>query len=167
MKKLHLHIKTTILSIVDFFYPPFSRFIPQQTFRYAACGGTNTALDICLFFICYNYILKKQNLNLGAFTLSPHIASFFLSFCVTFPFGFYLSRYVIFQESDLKGRIQLFRYFVVIMGCIFLNYVFLKLFVDHLGWYPTPSKMLTTVFVVIFSYVSQTYFSFRKTETGE
>lgn len=162
MKRLHIFIKTKILALVDFFYPPFRKFIPLQTFRYAACGGTNTVLDIFLFFISYNYILKRQNVDLGFLTLSPHIASFFMSFCITFPFGFYLSRYVIFQESELKGHIQLFRYFLVIMGCILLNYIFLKLFVDMWGWYPTPAKMATTVFVVIFSYISQTYFSFKK-----
>lgn len=162
MKKLHIFVKTIILKTVDFFYPPFRRYIPHQTFRYAACGGTNTLLDICLFAFSYNFIFKKQNVHFGFITLSPHIASFFLSFCITFPFGFYLSRYVIFQQSVLKGRVQLFRYFLVIVGCILLNYIFLKLFVDQWGWYPTPSKIVTTVFVVIFSYISQTYFSFKK-----
>lgn len=161
MKEMHHIIRKNILALVDFFYPPFKKFIPLQTFRYAACGGTNTLLDIILFALSYNFILHKQNVDLGFVTLSPHIASFFMSFCVTFPFGFYLSRYVIFQESGLKGHIQLFRYFLVIIGCIFLNYVFLKLFVDHMGWYPTVAKIVTTVFVVIFSYISQTYFSFK------
>ena len=30
-----------ITKIVDFFYRPFSRYIPLQLFRYAACGGGN------------------------------------------------------------------------------------------------------------------------------
>jgi putative flippase GtrA len=162
MRRLHQKIKSSILHFVDFFYPPFKKFIPHQTFRYAACGGTNTVLDIFLFFIAYNYVFKKQNVHIGFITLSPHIAAFFFSFCFTFPFGFYLSRYVIFRESDLKGHTQLFRYFIVIVGCIALNYIFLKLFVDHWGWYPTPAKVVTTIFVVAFSYITQTHFSFRK-----
>lgn len=161
MKKVHQFVRGTILNFVDFFYPLFKKYLPLQTYRYAACGGMNTLLDICLFTIGYNFIFQKQNVALGIVTLSPHIASFLLSFCITFPTGFYLSRYVIFQESILRGRIQLFRYFLVVMGCLLLNYIFLKLFVDHFGWYPTPSKIITTVFVVIFSYLSQTYFSFK------
>lgn len=161
MYKLHRFIKTSVLKTVDYFYPPFKKFMPLQTFRYAACGGTNTLLDICLFTISYNFIFNKQNVHLKFVTLSPHIASFLLSFCFTFPFGFYLSKYVIFQESGLKGRVQLFRYFLVIAGCILLNYVLLKLFVDQWGWYPTPSKIVTTFFVVAFSYISQNYFSFK------
>jgi uncharacterized membrane protein len=99
--------------------------------------------------------------HLGFVTLSPHIASFLLAFTVTFPLGFYLSRYVVFRHSELRKRIQLTRYFLVVLGCIFLNYAFLKFFVEHLGWYPTIAKMVTTLLVVGFSYLSQTYFSFN------
>jgi putative flippase GtrA len=80
---------------------------------------------------------------------------------VTFPIGFYLSRYVVFQETSVKKTKQLAKYFTVVFGCLILNYAFLKLFVDVFGWYPTPSKILTTVFVVAFSYISQKNFTFK------
>ena len=163
MRQVHITLKKFILATVDFFYPPFKKYVPLQTFRYAACGGTNTLLDIILFAVSYNFIFNKHNVHLGFVTLSPHIASFMLSFCITFPFGFYLSRYVVFQQSTLNGRVQLFRYFIVILGCILLNYGFLKLLVDHWHWYPTPAKIFTTIFVVAFSYISQNYFSFKST----
>ena len=160
--KVHTFLKTTILRVVDFFYPLFRRFMPLQTYRYAACGGANTLLNIVLYFIIYNFILKKELVEFLFLTISPHIAAYLISFCITFPTGFYLSMYVIFPESYLKRRIQLFRYLLVALGCILLNYIFLKLFVDHLGWYPTPSLVVTTVFIIAFSYFSQRYFSFRK-----
>jgi putative flippase GtrA len=164
MLKIHLLIKKSILFMVDLFYPLFKKIMPLQTFRYAACGAINTVLDIGLFAINYNIIFKKQIVHLGSITLSPHIASLFLAFCITLPVGYYLNRYVVFQESGLSRRTQLFRYFIVTMICIALNYVLLKLFVDLFGWYPTPSKMLTTLVVVVFSYVSQTYFFFKTKE---
>lgn len=150
-----------ILRTVDLFYPVFRRFMPLQTYRYAACGGFNTALDICLFFISYNFILVKQPLELGFITIGAHIASFLMSFLVTFPIGFYLSRYVVFQETSVAKREQLGKYFMVVMGCLILNYLFLKIFVDVMGWYPTPSKIATTFFVVAFSYFSQKNFTFK------
>ncbi|MBA2745498.1 MAG: GtrA family protein, partial [Flavisolibacter sp.] len=82
-------------------------------------------------------------------------------FAFTFPVGFYLSMYVIFKGSYLKRRVQLFRYLLVIIGCMIINYIFLKIFVESLGWYPTPSQMITTGFVIIFNYFSQRFFSFR------
>jgi putative flippase GtrA len=42
-----------------------------------------------------------------------------------------------------------------------LNYIFLKLLVEELKLYPTVSKIITTFFVVGFSYVSQRNFSFK------
>jgi putative flippase GtrA len=161
MRKLHEQLRSLILAVVDAFYPLFKRVMPLQTYRYAACGGFNTLLDISLFFISYNYIFHKETVHLPFMAISAHIAAFLAAFLVTFPVGFYLSRYVVFQETSVAKRKQLSRYFMVVLGCLLLNYTFLKLFVEVLGWYPTVSKIVTTVFVVAFSYVSQKYFTFR------
>lgn len=163
MLRIHHFIKNTILSIVDFFYPLFKKFMPIQTYRYAACGGFNTIIDISLFFVGYNFIFKREPLFFPSINLmvGAHIAAFLVSFCVTFPIGFYLSRYVVFQETSVSKKEQLGKYFTVVLFCLVLNYGFLKLFVDVFKWYPTPSKALTTFFVVIFSYLSQKNFTFK------
>src|ERR1700730_15004723 len=137
--------KKQIISFIDFFYPPFIKIMPLQTFRYAACGGANTFLDIFIYFISYNYILHKQILYVGLFAFKPHIAAFIMSFCVSFPAGFLLMRNVVFTESTLHGRVQLFRYFLLVTICIMLNYVFIKLFVEQFHIYPTIAKILTTI----------------------
>ena len=161
MLKLHEIIRKIILDVIEWFYPLFKKVMTLQTFRYAACGGANTVLDILLFFISYNFILDKSIIHVGWLTVSPHIASFIISFCSTFPLGFYLSRYVGFQETSVAKRTQLMKYFFVVFGCVLLNYLFLKFFVDYLGWYPTLAKIVTTFFVVIFSYTSQKNFTFK------
>lgn len=162
MRRLHHMLKGVILQAVDFFYPLCRPFMPLQTFRYAACGGGNTAFNILLYFIAYNFVLQKAVLHLGPIAISAHIAAFLMAFAITFPIGFYLSMFVVFAGSHLRRRTQLLRYFLVALGCIVLNYCLLKLFVDVLGWYPTPSMILTTVFVVVFSYLSQRHFSFQQ-----
>lgn len=159
---LHQTIRETILSWVDFFYPIFKKWMPLQTFRYAACGGANTAFDIFIYFLAYNFLLKKQLVDLGFVAISPHIFSFIIAFAISFPTGFYLSRYVVWQETTARKSKQLFRYFLVVVACIGLNYGLLKLFVETLGWYPTPSKILSTPIVVLFSYFAQRNFSFKK-----
>jgi putative flippase GtrA len=162
MLAVHHKIRLGILSLVDFFYPPFRRFMNLQTFRYAACGGGNTALNILVFFISHNFILQKEVVYLGPLAISSHVAAFIIAFLITFPLGFYLSMFVVFQGSYLRKRIQLIRYLMVALACIILNYVFLKLFVDVLQFYPTPSMILTTIIVITFSYLSQKHFSFKK-----
>ena len=161
MRRVHYKVRKGIFAVLDIFYPLFRRFMPLQTYHYAACGGTNTAIGLFVYFVAHNYVLNKQVLDLGFIAFSPHIAAMFISFLFTFPIGFYLSMYVIFQGSYLKRRVQLFRYFIVIVGCMVINYLCLKLFVDNLGWYPTPSQLVTTGVVILFNYFSQRYFSFR------
>ncbi|HEU4469436.1 MAG TPA: GtrA family protein, partial [Flavisolibacter sp.] len=144
-----------------FFYPLFRRFMPLQTYHYAACGGVNTFLTLLVYFVSYNYVLDKQVLDLGFIAFKPHIAALFISFIICLPIGFYLSMYVIFQGSYLKKKVQFFRYFVVIIGCMVIDYIGLRIFVDHFGWYPTPSKFVNTAIVILFNYFSQRHFSFR------
>jgi putative flippase GtrA len=153
--------KNIILSFIDFFHKPFERWINLQTFRYIACGGSNTVFGIVLYSVAYNFIVKKQDTHIGYLTISPHIAAFIISFCISFPSGFLLSKYVVFPDSNLKGRIQLFRYMLLVGTCVLLNYIFIKIFVEWCGFYPTPSYMLTTAIVAIFSYISQRNFTFK------
>ncbi len=154
-------LRDLIIRIIDWFYFPFLRFIPLEVFRYAATGGANTVLDISLYFVFYRYWLDMQNVDLGFTVISPHIAAFLLVFPITFTTGFLLAKYITFTASELRGRIQLFRYGVSVAGSILLNYVFLKLFVEVAGLYATLSKVLTTIIVVIYSYIIQRNFSFK------
>lgn len=155
------NIRDIIIRIIDWFYFPFLHFIPREVFRYAVTGGLNTILDLSLYFIFYRYILKLQIVDLGFVAISAYIAAFLMVFPITFLTGFILAKYVTFNASELRGRIQLFRYGLTVFGAIILNYLFLKIFVEYFGWYATFSKGVTTVIVVIYSYISQRYFSFK------
>ena len=156
-----------VTSILDFFYIPFKRIMPAQTFRYLACGGGNTLLDIVAFFVSYNYILKKKVVHLGSLAVSPHIMAFVIAFVISFPTGFFLMRNVVFHDSTLHGRVQLLRYFLLVAVCVLLNYVFIKLFVEQFHIYPTVSKILTTILVVSFSYITQKKFTFQANPSRE
>lgn len=166
MKKVHHLLKESILRVIDSFYPWFKRLMPLQTFRYAACGGGNTLLNLLIYVFSLHFIFDKEVFYLPFIAFKPHIAAYLLAFMITFPTGFYLSMFVVFPESVLRRRIQLFRYLLVVLACMVLNYGFLKLFVDYWGWYPTPSMVLTIVLVVTFSYISQRNFSFQKKKEG-
>lgn len=139
--------------------------MPFQTFRYAACGGGTTFLDIFIYFLSYNFILEKQIMYTPLGAISPHIAAFLIAFVISFPTGFYLNRHIVFPDSMLRGRIQLFRYFLLVLVCIALNYIFIKLFVEQFDIYPTVSKMLATIIIVAFSYLTQKHFTFKMKKT--
>lgn len=123
-----------------------------------------TVVDIIIYFIAYNFILKKQNIDILFLTVSPHVAAVMIAFFLSFPIGFFLQKYITFTNSNLRGRVQLFRYLIIVLICIFLNIFFIKLLVEQYKIYPTLAKIITTVVVVTFSYFTQRHFSFKESK---
>ena len=165
MRKIFVLTGRLISSVIDFFYPPFRKYMTLQFFRYGVSGVANMAFDLVLYFLVYNFVLKHQMLHLGFVTLSSHIASLLLVFPVSSFSGFLLQKYVTFTSSDLRGHVQLFRYAMVIAANLLINYLGLKLLVDIIGFFPTPSKLIVTVLTTIFSYFSQKKFTFKSPKT--
>jgi putative flippase GtrA len=150
-----------IVRFIDTFYFIFQKFMPLKTYRYAVCGGSNLLFDTVLYFVFYNFIFSKQNVNMYFFVLSPHIASLFFVFPITFVTGFLLNRYITFQHSNLLPRVQFFRYLIVGLGAIIISYIAMKFLVDYLKLYPTPSRFITIIITVIYGYILQNRFSFK------
>ena len=158
-----------ITKIIDFFYIPFRKFMPEQLFRYAACGGGNLVLDWILYFLIYNFVIGHDLVNLslvvGRWSLeqaiTPHIATLCIVFPITLLTGFWLQKYVTFTTSQLNSWRQLSRYIFIVGVNLAINYFGLKLCVEIWGWYPTPSKMVITLITVAISYFGQKYYTFR------
>jgi putative flippase GtrA len=158
----HIHnARDLLLPIIDFFYPPFRRIVNIQTFRYAVSGAANTALGFVVFYTSFKYLFAGENIDLGFYIFTPYTVALVLSFSISFPVGFFLSKYVVFSDSKIKGRIQLFRYFMICMFNLALNYILLKIFVEKLHIYPTIAQVLTIGIVILFSYLAQRHFSFK------
>lgn len=136
--------------------------VPLQTFRYAACGGLNMVLDAVLYYIALHYLFSERDVNLVFFVLSAEMAALAVVFPITFFNGFWLNRNVAFGGSPLRAGVQLWRYALSVMGSIILTTAFMKLLIDACGLWPTPSKILTTLLVAVYSYLMQKYFTFRK-----
>ena len=167
MKK-HIHsARDLIIPIIDFFYPPFRKLMNLQTFRYAACGGGNTLLGIVIYSITYKYILKEETLYFGFYAFKAHVAALFLASSIGFLIGFFLMKYVVFNDSFLRGRIQLFRYLMIWLFSLMLNYILLKVFVERLHLYPILAQIFTIAILVLFSYLSQKHYTFKSAPAEE
>jgi hypothetical protein len=146
--------------IIDIFYPPFTAISAASFFRYGVSGAANVGFDWLLYFIVYNYILQKQFVPLGFVTIIP------------------TSRVVRHLPHHPLHRVpaseicHLHRFRPagqgaadpIHCGCrvnLLINYFGLKLLVELLHFYATPSKMVVTVICTIFSYFSQKTFTFK------
>ncbi|MDZ4807925.1 MAG: GtrA family protein [Bacteroidota bacterium] len=164
----HIHsARDLVLPIIDFFYPPFKKLMSLQTFRYVASGGGNTLLGLIAYYISFKYIFGEKIFQFEFYAFEGHIAALIASFCITFPVGFFMAKYVVFSDSKMKGRIQLFRYFMICLFNLALNYLLLKVFVERFHIYPVFAQMLTISIVIVFSYVAQRNFSFKATPEEE
>ena len=155
-----------IAKIIDFFYSPFQKIVPQQVFRYACCGSGNMILDWVLYFLFYHFLALPLSqdgvVRIGLLAITPHILAFCIVFPITLLTGFWLNKYVTFTQSSLHGARQLLRYILVVSVNLAINYFGLKLLVETFFWYPTPSKMFITLVTILISFFGQKYFSFRK-----
>jgi len=158
-------MRKALLKIIDFFYPPFSKWLPLHTFRYLFSGGTTAGSSIVIYYIVYNWVLQQKDIYLDVPILpkmiTAPVAALAIESVLTFFIGFMLNKYLVFTQSDLKGRIQLFRYASIVATNVLLNLALLKLLVEGFGFYATPSKMLITLLLAVFSYFSQKHFSFK------
>ncbi len=150
-----------IRAAIDIFYPLCSKYMSLQFFRYGVTGAANLLFDWVLYFFIYNFILQHRMLNLGFVTISSHIATFGFKFPIVFLSGFLLQKYVTFSVSYLRGHVQMFRYLVVFMINIVINYAGLKLLVDGLNVYPSISNIIISILTVFVSYFFQKKYTFK------
>jgi putative flippase GtrA len=135
--------------------------MPLQTFRYAACGGGNTVLGIVVFFVFHEYVFKGKIFDFGFYAMKAHTASNIVSFTVTLLVGFLLMKFVVFTGSNLKGRIQLFRYTLSSVINLIISTLLLKLFVEQLHINAIAAQLITTVIIITIAYLTQKHFTFK------
>jgi len=162
MHTFRSNAKNSITKLLDRLYVPFSSFLPKDSFRYLLCGGFNTALDVFLYYIIYNFIVNKQDVDFIIVTISAHITAFIIVFPITFSTSFILSKHFTFTESALRSKEQLVRFGITVLSALLFHYLLLKFFVEICNIYPTPSKIISSALIAIFSYFSHKYFSFKK-----
>ena len=158
-------MRKALLRIIDFFYPPFSRWLSLHTFRYLASGGSTAVFSSVSYYIAYNWILHQRNFEVD-FILLPKLITgpslaLVISSAGTFLWGFMLNKYLIFTKSNLKGRVQIFRYAVVFLVNFGLSFACLKYMVEGLHFYPSISQATITIILALCSYFLQKHFTFR------
>jgi putative flippase GtrA len=161
MRNAFITIGNIIQRIIDFFYPPFQKYLTIQLFRYGLTGAGNLLFDWFLYFLIYNFVLHHQMLNLGIVTLSSHIAAMSIKIPIVLFSGFLLQKYVTFSNSNLSGKTQLIRYSTVFLINLSINYSGLKILVDVLKLWPTPSNMIISILTIFLSFFLQKNYSFK------
>lgn len=159
-------MRRIILAIIDFFYPPFKKFISLHNFRYLATGGSAAALGILVYTIAFKYIFLNPETEILGMVVKRDTAALIVDFACVIPYSFLINRYVIFTHSEVRGGIQLLRFLNLSFINILLTTILFKFFSEILHIYPTVSRVLVTLLTAGFSYVYQHYFTFSVKKFG-
>ena len=148
---------------LDIFYPIVKKLFSKTTYYYAVCGASNMVLSWVLFYLFYNYLFHQQkwtipliNLAINSYTISAAIC-----FAISFIIGFTLLKYIVFTESEIKGRVQLFRYGISALISFVTSYAILRLLIEVFGIYASVSNIIASVVVAVISYLIQRNFTFK------
>ena len=152
-----------IRAFLDFFYPLVSKIFDKTTYYYAVAGSTNLVLGWVLFWVLDHWAINSKTVELPLFEHPVRSYSVIAAICgvFSFLFGFLMMRYVVFTESQLKGRVQFFRYGLSALISATVNWTLIKLMVDTFAWNASLCNVFASVVVVTISYFLQRKFSFR------
>lgn len=137
------------------------RLLRLQSIRFIVSGGTAAAVDVMSYYIIYNYILAKQDIDLFHSVVSAPVASLVCSFSLGFVTSFAASKYFVFTESNLRGRQQLVRFVVVGAINFVCNYMMMKFLVEFLQWYPTIARVISIGTISFLSFYLHRVFTFK------
>jgi putative flippase GtrA len=139
-----------------------SRLAQNKLFRYFISAGLATWVDITVYFLSFNYLYQKSDISLfNLYTVSAATASLFLSYTMGLLTNFAITRYLVFNDSELEFHKQLFRYVLVALLVLAMNWLLMRLLIRGFDWWPTLARATSALTVGMMSFVIHKTFSFR------
>jgi putative flippase GtrA len=130
--------------------------------RYFFSAGIATVVDVVVYYLVYNHVLHQEELTVShAMIFKAPTVALTCSYACGLITNFTITKYFVFHESELSGRIQLFRFILVAFVVLIANYYFMYFLINILGWFPTLSRAVSAISIGIFSFVAHRFFSFR------
>lgn len=118
------------------------------------------AFDGLLYYLVYNFVLEQKDLVLPFITISAIDAAYQLVFPITLFTGFWLAKYVSFENSKGKTTHQSIKYLSVVLANLVIKHFGINMLVS-VGIFPSFANVIVTLFSVTFSYLMQRYYTFR------
>ena len=138
------------------------KILSYKLIRYSLSSGVATGMDVMVYFLAFNFLLRKQDLNfMDLQVISAPTIALGISYSCGLVTNFTITKYFVFTESDLRGRHQLMRYIMVAVLILLLNYGMMSLLIKNLAWYPTIARAFSAVTIGFASFMIHRSYSFR------
>ena len=131
----------------------FKAILNSKVFRYFISAGIATVVDITVYFIAFNYIYQKSDIDLfRVYTVSAPTASLILSYSMGLITNFMITKFLVFNDSELATHQQLLRFVLVALFILVLNYFFMHFLINNFGWSAISIGMLSFIIHKSFSF---------------
>jgi putative flippase GtrA len=141
------------------------KLLASRIFRYFISAGLATWVDVVIYFLAFNYLYEKSDI---VFTEGIVVASTTASLVMSYTAGlitnFTLTKMLVFKESDLQTHKQLFRYILVALLVLALNWLLMRFLIRSMDWYPTIARATSAILVGVLSFSIHKVFSFRSSK---
>lgn len=158
-------MRAVISSWIDVLPGPLPKLLRNRAFRYLVTAGIATVVDVIVFFIVSIFILNEQDFLIPLFgkevLVKCHTAAIIPSFSCGLLTNFTLTKFFVFEESELRTRVQFFRFAIVAMVTFMANYGFMNILVSGLGIDATVSRLISAITIGMLSFVIHKAFSFK------
>ena len=136
-----------ILSIFHLHLSPKKEKLFLQIIKFLIVGGTATIIDWITYYILYNYV-----------NIPPLIANI-LSFSTSVIYNYYASVQWVFDVNKNKSQKKMFTEFMIlsIVGLLIAE-LLLWIFINLLRMDAMISKIISTVIVMIFNFITRKVF---------
>ncbi|MBL7922720.1 MAG: GtrA family protein [Bacteroidia bacterium] len=136
--------------------------LQSKIFRYFVSAGLATWVDITVYFLAFNYLYQKTDIDLfGKMVVSAPSASLLLSYTLGLLTNFTITKFLVFKESELSTHKQLFRYVLVALLILALNYLLMRFLIRQMDWYPTLARAFSAISIGVLSFMVHRSFSFK------
>nr|WP_294894167.1 GtrA family protein [uncultured Pedobacter sp.] len=146
-----------ITNETDYLY----KIINNKVVRFFLSAGIATLIDVFIYFIVINYVFHYRRVNIAGHTSSAHNLALCISYSCGVVINFLLTKYAVFNESNIAGRKQFRRFALIAFIGFFANYGLLRLFVEVFGFNPTPSRVASALSLGVASYYIHKLFTFK------
>lgn len=137
------------------------RLYQSRPFRYLVTAGIATVVDVVVYFLVFNYLLRKANIDISSIVVGAPTASLIISFSCGLVTNFLLTKNFVFSNSDLKSSVQFGRFVIVAIAVFISNYYFMNFLIKVLDWYPTIARGFSAITIGVLSFITHKAFSFR------
>ena len=136
-----------ILNIFHLHLSPKKEKLFLQIIKFLIVGGTATIIDWITYYILYNYV-----------NIPPLIANI-LSFSTSVIYNYYASVHWVFDVNKNKSQKKMFTEFMIlsIVGLLIAE-LLLWIFINLLRMDAMISKIISTVIVMIFNFITRKVF---------